>query len=441
MLLVLLGLGAYYSMVTVTAREPVGADAARQVARRIGRDAGPVFVVARASEEDIAFQTVLTALLGERGVPVAAWVSGEPRDARLALERLQQAGTRLGVVAATPEAARWTVVRDLSTRFPALGDPVVILPEARRWPTFLTRRNLMNIANQITVVAILGVGMTLVILTGGIDLSVGSLLALSAVGVTVLIRDVAGGVQAGNAALWACAAAGVALSAGVGCFSGLLVAGFRVPPFITTLAVMQVASGLAFILARGNSIYEVPDAFARLGRGTGWFGVPLAVWLMAGLYGATHLLMTRTVLGRRIYAVGGNAEAARMSGVSVPSVLVFAYAFCGAMAGLAGVVQASQLQSGAPTYGQMYELYAIAAVVVGGASLSGGEGRVFGTLVGALIIAVIQNGMNLTGVEGYRQKVVLGAVILAAVLLDLLKRRDWRPFLARFRPSSADTAP
>lgn len=441
MLLVLLGLGAYYSMVTVTAREPVGGDAARQVAGRIRRDAGPVFVVARGSEEDIAFQTVLTALLGKRGVPVAAWVSGEPRDARLALERLQQAGTRLGVVAATPEAARWTVVRDLNTRFPALGDPVVILPEARRWPTFLTRQNLLNIANQITVVAILAVGMTLVILTGGIDLSVGSLLALSAVGVTVLIRDLAGGVEAGAGALWACAAAGVAMSAGVGCFSGLLVAGFRVPPFITTLAVMQVASGLAFILARGNSIYEVPDAFARLGRGTGWFGVPLAVWLMAGLYGVAHLLMTRTVLGRRIYAVGGNAEAARMSGVSVPAVLVFVYAFCGAMAGLAGVVQASQLQSGAPTYGQMYELYAIAAVVVGGTSLAGGEGRVFGTLIGALIIAVIQNGMNLTGVEGYRQKVVLGAVILAAVLFDLLKRRDWRPFLARFRPSPNPDSP
>jgi ribose transport system permease protein len=143
--------------------------------------------------------------------------------------------------------------------------------------------------------------------------------------------------------------------------------------------------------------------------------------------------MSRTVLGRRLYAVGGNAEAARLSGVNVAGILVFAYAFSGAMAGLGGVVQASQLKSGAPTYGQMYELYAIAAVVVGGTSLSGGEGRVLGTLIGAFIIAVIQNGMNLTGVESYRQKVVLGAVILGAVLLDLLKKKNWCRFLNPLR--------
>jgi ribose transport system permease protein len=147
---------------------------------------------------------------------------------------------------------------------------------------------------------------------------------------------------------------------------------------------------------------------------------------MLGLYATTHVLMTRTVLGRRLYAVGGNPEAARLSGIHVGGVLLFAYAFCGALAGLGGVLQASQLKSGAPTYGVMYELYAIAAVVVGGTSLAGGEGRIFGTLVGALIIAVIQNGMNLTGVESYRQKIVLGFLILAAVLLDLLKRRKWR---------------
>jgi len=139
-------------------------------------------------------------------------------------------------------------------------------------------------------------------------------------------------------------------------------------------------------------------------------------------------MMSRTVLGRYIYAVGGNREAARLSGVPVQGVLMFAYLACGALAGLGGVIMASQLKSGSPTYGQMYELYVIAAVVVGGTSLSGGEGNMFGTLIGAFTIAVIQNGMNLCGIESYTQKVVLGAVILLAVLFDMLKKRLWRRF-------------
>jgi ribose transport system permease protein len=158
-------------------------------------------------------------------------------------------------------------------------------------------------------------------------------------------------------------------------------------------------------------------------------GLPVAVWLMAALYVAAHLLMTHTALGRYIYAVGGNPQAAHFSGVPVKRVLLFAYTVCGAGAGLGGVIMASQLKSGSPTYGGMYELYVIAAVVVGGTSLYGGEGKILGTLIGAFIIAVIQNGMNLTGVESYTQKVVLGLVILGAVLLDLLKKRGWERFL------------
>jgi ribose transport system permease protein len=147
------------------------------------------------------------------------------------------------------------------------------------------------------------------------------------------------------------------------------------------------------------------------------------------VYSGTHLLMTRTVFGRYLYAVGGNPEAARLSGVAVGWVVVCAYGFSGVTAGLAGVLQASQLKSGSPTYGLMYELYAIAAVVVGGTSLTGGIGKVYGTLIGALIIAVIQNGMNLTGVQSYQQKIVLGFVILGAVLLDIFKRRKWAAVL------------
>ena len=144
---------------------------------------------------------------------------------------------------------------------------------------------------------------------------------------------------------------------------------------------------------------------------------------MLALYAAAHVVMSRTLAGRYVCAVGGNIEAARLSGVPVKTVLVLVYAVSGIMAGLGGVVMASQLKSGAPTYGAMYELYVIAAVVVGGTSLSGGEGKILGTLIGALIIAVIQNGMNLTGVESFTQQVVLGLVILGAVLLDKLKKR------------------
>ncbi|MHC4202615.1 MAG: ABC transporter permease, partial [Planctomycetota bacterium] len=161
---------------------------------------------------------------------------------------------------------------------------------------------------------------------------------------------------------------------------------------------------------------------------------------MVILYAGAHVLMTRTVLGRYIYAAGGNAEAARLSGVPVRRVVLFVYAACGTLAGLGGVVQASQLQSGAPTYGVMYELYVIAAVVVGGTSLAGGQGKILGTLIGAFIIAVIQNGMNLTGVESYTQNVVLGLVILGAVLLDMLKKRGWGPlrFLGKLRKKAAE---
>ena len=162
-----------------------------------------------------------------------------------------------------------------------------------------------------------------------------------------------------------------------------------------------------------------------LGRGSN-LGIPNAVLLMIGLYIVAHMVMSRTALGRYIYAVGGNPEAARLSGVPVRRILLFVYTASGALAGLGGIITASMFKSGDPKYGPLAELYVIAAVVVGGTSLAGGEGKVLGTLIGALIIAVIENGMNLTNVESYTQKIVLGAVILGAVLLDTLKKKSWR---------------
>jgi ribose transport system permease protein len=273
------------------------------------------------------------------------------------------------------------------------------------------------------VIAIIAVGMTMVIITAGIDLSVGSLIALSAVVAAWMIWSM-GGEDASVGAMLLASASAILMCGLVGFASGITITKFNVPPFIATLAVMLVASGFAYIISRGESIYEIPDSFVWLGRGADLFSIPNAVVLMVIIYILAHILMTRTTLGRYIYAVGGNPEAARLSGIRVNLVLLFVYTVCGMMAGLGGIVQASQLKSGAPTYGLLYELYVIAAVVVGGTSLQGGEGRIMGTLIGAFIIAVIQNGMNLTGVESYTQKVVLGFVILLAVLLDMLKKRS-----------------
>jgi ribose transport system permease protein len=428
MVLVLLGLGGYYSLATITEQHPVGAAAGELLAHDAARVAGPgtrVLIVAGATAEDAEFAESLRNHLVERGVTVAGTVRGQPGEARQVLGRLAAQGGKLDAVLATPAAGNWAVLQNVGRRFPTLGPVPVLTPHGYRWPNFLKADNLLNIANQIAVIAILAVGMTVVIIAGGIDLSVGSLIALAAVVATLLIRDAAGAEAASAVGMTACCVAAVGLCGFVGLGSGVLVTTFALPPFLVTLAMMLVASGLAYHLAQGQSVYQVPEAFVWLGRGADVAGIPNAVLLTALLYAAAHVLLTRTTLGRYLYAVGGNAEAARLSGVPVRRVLWLAYALSGALAGLGGVVMASQLRSGSPTYGQMYELYVVAAVVVGGTSLSGGEGTVLGTLVGALIIAVIQNGMNLTNVESYTQKVVLGAVILGAVLLDRLKKRTW----------------
>lgn len=431
MAVVLLLLCLYYSWATYTTQEARGEAAGPMLVAQLVKNVprgGEVMIVARTSEEDAQFATTVEAGLQEAGLQVAQKVLGDPRAARQALEKLHGEGKPLAAIATTPECAAWTVLQGLGEKYPQLGNPMVAIPQSYQWPTFLKRENLLNIANQIVVVAILAIGMTLVIVAGGIDLSVGSLIALSAVVSTTIIRDQGGTAAGGGTVVLACLA-GVGMCGLIGLFSGVTVTIFRVPPFIGTLAVMQVASGLAFIIARGGSIYELPESLAWLGRGVGWLGIPHAVLLMVVLYVGAHIVMAKTPLGRYIYAIGGNIEAARLSGVRVTAVVIFVYVLSGALAGLGGVVLASQLKSGAPTYGLAYELYVIAAVVVGGASLSGGEGRIFGTLIGAFIIALIQNGMNLTGVESYTQKIVLGFVILGAVLLDMLKKRDWRGFL------------
>ena len=320
-----------------------------------------------------------------------------------------------------------------------MNDLRVYKPRSYPWPSFFTRQNLLNVINQNAPVAIIAIGMTMVIITAGIDLSVGSLLALAAVVTAVSIRIGTGGASAGPLAILACCLLGVGVGVLFGAFNGLMVTYFRVPAFIVTLSLMMIARGLAFIVAvryeswmAGGTTEGTPEAvrvqaasFVWLGNGS-LLGIPNPVWLMILLYILAHVVMTRTALGRYIYAVGGNAEAARLSGVPVFGVLILVYALCGGLSGLSGIVDAARFNGGRPNAGTMYELQVIAAVVVGGTSLAGGEGRIFGTLIGSLIIAVIQNGLNMAGVTSYEQMVVFGLLILLAVLLDQLKKSTWR---------------
>jgi ribose/xylose/arabinose/galactoside ABC-type transport system permease subunit len=263
-------------------------------------------------------------------------------------------------------------------------------------PSFLSFDNLVNVALSLAVIGILSVGMTFVILTGGIDLSIGSVVALAGVCAAMTTA-------ATNSVLLGFAVA-VAVGLLFGVFNGTFVAYFKVPPFVVTLAVLTIARGLAFILAEGRSIGNLPENFSWLGK-TAVFGVPLSVLLMLLTFAAGWFLLQYTTFGRYVYAVGGNAEATFLAGVNVRGVTFWVYVLNGLLVGIAAIVLASRLGAGVP-------------VVVGGTSLSGGRGSVITTLLGAIFIGVLNNGLNLRGTDPYLQKIWLGAVILVAVLFD-----------------------
>jgi ribose transport system permease protein len=411
--LALLGICAVFSLLTIQRTAPEGNGAGEQVAREFlsGKRApqSRVLVVSTNSTEDGLFAVRVAELLGEQGIQID--FARSPIEAREAAEG--KAGIPLSAILASGAASSWPVLERF--HIPVLS------PVPSAWPVFLQKSNLLNIASQISVIAIIAAGMTLVIMTGGIDLSVGSIAALSAVVSTRLVRDCFGGVEASMPGMLVAGGGAIFVGALVGWGSGAIITWCGVPPFLATMGVMLVASGLAFQVSEGQSVYQVPDGFTWLGRESVG-GVPVVVILMLGLYALTGHVVGSTVLGRYILATGSNPVAAYLAGVPVKRVQRIVYATSGALAALGGVILASQLKSGAPTYGQMYELYVIAAVVVGGTSLSGGQGSVWGTLVGALLIAVIQNGMNLLGMESYTQKIVLGLVLLAAVLADRMRR-------------------
>ncbi|MCW2873507.1 MAG: transporter [Streptomyces oryziradicis] len=279
---------------------------------------------------------------------------------------------------------------------------------------FLTTQNLLNVGVQAAVTAILAFGVTFVIVSAGIDLSVGSVAALSA---TVLAWTATNeGVP-----VWIAVLLSIATGIACGLVSGALISFGKLPPFIATLAMLSIGRGLSLVISQGSPI-AFPDSISHLGDTLGgWLPVPVLVMIAMGV--VTAVILGRTYVGRTMYAIGGNEEAARLSGIRVKRQKLIIYGLSGLFAAVAGIVLASRLASAQPQAADGYELDAIAAVVIGGASLSGGVGKASGTFIGALILAVLRNGLNLLSVSSFWQQVVIGVVIALAVLLDTLRRR------------------
>jgi ribose transport system permease protein len=321
--------------------------------------------------------------------------------------------------------------RDLFQKFAALASLLALtVVFSFVSSAFFSVGNAMTVALQVTSIAYLGIGATMVIIAGGIDLSVGAVLALAGVVSALAVKA--------GAPVWAGIGAGLLVGALCGLLNGLSVTLLKLPPFIATLAMMLVARGVALQITEAKAIGGLGDGFAELGNGSLWRvvrvgddgfpdvifpGIPYPVLLLVVLAIAVSVMLNRTRLGRHIYSVGSNAEAARLSGVDVRGVTLFTYVASGLIAGMTGCVLASRLVTAQPSEGLMYELDAIAAAVIGGTSLSGGVGTISGTVIGAFVIGILRNGLNMGGVSAFVQQIVIGLVILLTVWIDQMRYR------------------
>ncbi len=307
-------------------------------------------------------------------------------------------------------------VRFLFDQMPLLALLAVFAVSALISNRFLSGANFTNILLQASVMWVIAIGMTYVIITGGFDLSVGSVVAISgSVAAWVMLQT--------NVVLGV--AAGISVGAMVGFFNGTVITRLKVSPFVATLGAMVIVRGMALLITDGRPVVGengLPGVFLAFGRDR-LFGIPYLIWLPLVLFGVFAWLLHATPYGKRIFATGGNREAAFLSGIEVDRVTASAYTWCGALAGTAGVMLASRLQSGQPTAGEFYELTAIAAVVLGGASLQGGEGKLYKSVIGVFIMVVLANSLNLVNVQSYWQRVVIGLVIVAAAAADRFKAR------------------
>ncbi len=314
-----------------------------------------------------------------------------------------------------PEAVRSRMSDVVSQLAAAAVLVVVFVALSFASPYFLTSNNLFNIGVQVSIVAIVAVGMTFVILTAGIDLSVGSVAGLSGVLGTMAIANAGLPIIVGIIV-------GVLVGAAVGLVNGLLVTQMGLPPFIATLGMLGVARGLTFIVGGENAVYGLPSSFRLFGEGQiGPFPLPLLYLIVIAV--AAYLILSRTKLGRYAYAIGSNEQAARLSGIPINRYKLAVYMISAALAGFGGMIAASLVHSGQPNYGIGLELNAIAACVIGGASLFGGVGTIGGTLIGAFLMTVITNGAVLLNLTQYYQQVIIGVIIWLAVWWDQVRRR------------------
>ena len=277
-------------------------------------------------------------------------------------------------------------------------------------PRFLTVSNFFNISRQISVMAIVAVGMTFVILSAGIDLSVGSIVALTGIMVSFFIQRM-------DLPIFIAVMGGLAVGLAVGLGNGILIAKVRIPFFIVTLATMVIGRGLCFIITGGFPISQLGTGFQQIGRGyVGFLPVPVIIMFM--IYAFAYLVLQHTSFGRYVYAIGGNEEAARLIGLPVDRIKIFIYGICGLTSGIAALILTSRMNSGDPNMGTGMELDAIAAAVIGGTSITGGKGWIWGTLIGAYIMGILNNGLNMLDVSAYYQMAIKGLVILLAVQLQ-----------------------
>src|SRR5438874_37601 len=318
----------------------------------------------------------------------------------------------LGLVRARPEST----LHRLSARVvPFAGLLVLSVGLALSTDRFLSLSNLLDVARRVSVINIIALGMTFVIITGGIDLSVGSIVALGGVAGTWSLTQ--------GAPILAGVAIGVAVGALAGLLNGVLVGALHIPPFVATLGTMGALRGLALFVTNGVTVTEgVPQTFARVADGR-LLGIPYPVLVLVPLALLAHGVLMRTPFGRYCYALGGNRQAGFLAGLSIPWILVSVYVISGALAGLAGMIDAARILTGNPTAGLEYELQVIAAVVIGGASLTGGKGTIVGATTGAVLMAVLQNGSNLLGISPFVPRMVIGALIIVAVGFDVWRER------------------
>ncbi len=279
---------------------------------------------------------------------------------------------------------------------------------------FLTKTNLSSVVRQTAVINLLALGMTLVIIAGGIDLSVGAILAIGGLlGAMAMEKGLP---------IWLGVVIGILVGGFWGVVNGLLTTKLKINPFIVTLGTLGIIRGTTLIISNGLPVHQIPQAFSFLGEGN-LLGVPFVLWVLVVCALAVHVVLEHTRLGRYSFSIGSNPDAAYYAGIPVAFHTTAVYAICGMLTGLGGMIEASRLMTGQPTAGQGYELQAIAAVVIGGGSLRGGEGSVIGTLVGAFIMGLLANGSDLLGISPYLQQAIIGAVIILAVSVDELRKR------------------